>query len=275
MGKLLFGSAGIPWSASKRNTVGGIERIKELNLDLMELSFTRGVYLSKDDADLVRKTAERNEITLSVHAPYWINFNSVKPEVSKKSRKWLGDSAIAGFRAGAKKIVFHPGVYQKKTPAEALEIISNALRDLSQELQENGVKVLLCPELTGKLAQFGTLDELLIMANDIEGVSFTLDFAHLHARAKGNFKTQADFARVLEKIEQANPAFLKDLHMHVSGINYGEKGELNHLNLKESDFPFQAWLNALKEFNVSGTSVSESPNLEDDAQLLKKTFNSP
>ena len=61
--------------------------------------------------------------------------------------------------------------------------------------------------------------------------------------------------------------------MHISGIEYGSNGEKNHLILKESDFNYPDLLVALKEFNVRGLVICESPNLEEDALLLSKTYN--
>ena len=62
------------------------------------------------------------------------------------------------------------------------------------------------------------------------------------------------------------------MHIHCSGIKYGPKGELKHLDLEESDFNYKELLKALKEFNVKGLFVCESPNLEDDALLMKKYY---
>ena len=60
--------------------------------------------------------------------------------------------------------------------------------------------------------------------------------------------------------------------MHLSGINYTPKGERNHLNLPESDMEYAALLEALKDFKVGGQLICESPNLEEDARLLKDTY---
>ena len=53
---------------------------------------------------------------------------------------------------------------------------------------------------------------------------------------------------------------------------YGEKGEKHHLNLKESDLKYKELLKALKDFKVNGVAISESPNIEEDALLMKKEY---
>ena len=67
---------------------------------------------------------------------------------------------------------------------------------------------------------------------------------------------------------------LRNMHIHVSGIEYNEKGEVRHLNLEESDLRYIELLKILKEFKVRGVLICESPNLEEDALLLKKTYRS-
>ena len=66
----------------------------------------------------------------------------------------------------------------------------------------------------------------------------------------------------------AAPAFLA-----VDAIDeYTQKGERKHLNLEESDMNYKDLLKAMKQFNVKGAVVCESPNIEDDAQLLKNYY---
>ena len=64
------------------------------------------------------------------------------------------------------------------------------------------------------------------------------------------------------------------MHCHIQGILYTEKGEKSHLNLEESDFNYVELMDAFREYKVRGLVVCESPNLEEDAMLLKKTFSS-
>jgi len=64
------------------------------------------------------------------------------------------------------------------------------------------------------------------------------------------------------------------MHIHVSGIKYGGKGEISHLDLGESDLRYVELLTALKDYGVKGIVICESPNLEEDAMLLQATYNS-
>jgi deoxyribonuclease-4 len=65
---------------------------------------------------------------------------------------------------------------------------------------------------------------------------------------------------------------LDDLHIHIGGINYNEKGEKNHLPLLQSDFNYVECLKAIKDFDVKGCVILEGPLVEKDALLLKNTY---
>ena len=67
---------------------------------------------------------------------------------------------------------------------------------------------------------------------------------------------------------------LHNMHIHLSGIEYGEKGEKNHLILEESDMNYKELLKVWKEFDIRGCVISESPNIEEDALLMKKYYES-
>ncbi|MBK5108602.1 MAG: hypothetical protein JJE12_10735 [Anaerolineales bacterium] len=65
---------------------------------------------------------------------------------------------------------------------------------------------------------------------------------------------------------------LNQLHIHISGIEYGEKGEKEHQPLDDSEFDYKSFLKALKEFNCRGRILCESPILEEDALTCKASW---
>ncbi|HOB22894.1 MAG TPA: hypothetical protein PKI30_08590, partial [Bacillota bacterium] len=104
---------------------------------------------------------------------------------------------------------------------------------------------ILRPELMGKPTQFGSLEELLRLSQELP-VLPCLDFSHFHART-GEFNTFEEFASILEQLEQAlGEEALKNLHLHISGIDYGPKGERKHLVFADADFNYQELMNVLK-----------------------------
>ncbi len=270
---LLFGTAGIPRSTKIKSTQSGIERIAELGLGCMEMEFVRGVRMSGAGAHLVAETATRTGIKLSAHAPYFINFNAHESEKIRASQERLLQTARIAWLCGAGSIVFHPAFYLGDSPEKAYDTVKTHLRETLTQLKEENNRVCIRPETMGKVSQFGTVEEILNLCTELEGLGICIDFAHWHART-GGLNSYREFASILLQIEEKlGRAALDNMHIHVSGIAYGGKGERKHLNLRESDFQYTELLKALKDYDVKGIVICESPNLEEDALLLQATYN--
>ena len=272
MDALYFGTAGIPHSTPRPSSELGVKQIRELNLDCMELAFVRRVSMGEKTAAKVRKMAQENKVHLSVHAPYYVNLNSADGEKLEASRQRILAAARVGWLCGARNIVFHPAFYHDDDPKVVMERVKTHLQDLVDILRSEGVNVVLRPETTGKPTQFGSLEEIVALSKEIEGVAPCVDFAHIHART-GENNSYEEFAAILEFIrDELGPEALADMHIHVSGIEYGPKGERNHLNLRDSDLRYVELVQALKDYGVKGLLICESPNLEGDAILLRDTY---
>jgi deoxyribonuclease-4 len=269
---LMFGPAGVPENAAKRDSETGIAHVKEVGLDCMELEFVRGVSMGEKKAAMVRATAEKHGVALTVHAPYYINLNSPEPAKVKASKKRILDSARIGALCGATSVAFHAGYYMGESPAKTFRKIKKHLREVVRMCRNEGADIQLRPETTGKKSQFGNLGEALALSAELEGVSPCIDFAHLHAY-NGKVNSFDEFADVLETIRRELGAeALADMHIHASGIHFGPKGELKHLNLEESDLDYISLLRALKSFGAGGRLICESPDRGADALLMKNKY---
>ncbi|WP_376793049.1 TIM barrel protein [Thermoflexus sp.] len=246
----------------------------ELGLEALELAWVRSVRVSEETCRQIRETAQALGIALSVHAPYFINLNAKDRSGYRASRERLMAAARAGYLAGARDIVFHPGSYQGARPERAYETVRRRLQEIVEELREEGVEVILRPETMGKSALFGTLDEVIQLSREVPGVLPCIDFAHLHARAgDGSLNSYEEFTDALRRVAAGlGPRGLQELHIHVSGIAYTRKGERHHLNLKEADLRYEELLRALIDMGGRGRVLCESPNLEEDALLLQGTY---
>ena len=271
--KLMFGTAGIPLSTKNRNTKNGISRVKELNLECMELEFVHSINISKEKAPDIKRKAEQENIFLTCHAPYYINLNSGEPKKKYASMYRIEKSAEILNECGGWSVCFHPGFYLKQDPKKVYDTIKQRIKEIVEKLQENNNPVWIRPETTGKATQFGSYEELLKISSEIEQVMPVIDFSHVHARTN-KYNTYEEFKKILTETEkQLGKYGLDNMHIHISGINYSEKGEKNHLILKESDMNYQDLLKVLKEFNAKGCVICESPNIEDDALLMQKYYN--
>jgi deoxyribonuclease-4 len=270
-----FGTVGSPTSTPKKpgGSTGAVLRLRELELDALELGWVQSVRVSAETCALIRTTAEQQGVQISVHAPYFFNLNATDEEWPK-SRQRLMDAAHYGSLAGATDIIFHPGSYFGAPPEQVLPLAIQRLAGCVEELRLAGNPVILRPETMGKSAMLGSLQDTLEMSRQIEGVQPCLDFAHLHARTgDGSMNSEAEWCMALESYAAAlGKAALSDLHIHLSGIEYGPKGEKEHLPLEQADLDIPALFRALHQFNCAGRILCESPLLEDDALRLKTAW---
>jgi deoxyribonuclease IV len=272
----LFGTVGSPISTPKKpgGTPGGILRLRELNLDALELAWVQSVRVGDETCAVIKSTAQQAKVALSVHAPYYINLNAQTKDMWAAGRDRLLAAARAGYKAGATDIIFHPGSYMKDEPAAANKIAVQRLAEVAAQLQAEGVKVTLRPETMGKSAMLGTLEETIAWSREIEGVLPCIDIAHLHARTgDGSFNSYKEFSAALKLVKDGlGKRGLQSLHIHLSGIEYGLKGEKKHLPLKEADLKYKEFFRALIDAKASGRIMCESPLMEEDALLMQKTY---
>ena len=269
-----FGTVGSPISTPKKpgGSVGAILRLAELDLHALELGWVQSVRVTEKTCADIRATAETQGLWLSVHAPYFINLNA-NAEEWPKSRQRLMDAAHYGNLAGASDIIFHPGSYFGQAPEAVLPIAIPRLRGCVEELRAAGNPAILRPETMGKSAMLGSLEDTLAMSA-IPGVQPCLDFAHLHARpGDGTMNSYAEWAGVLEAYTKALGApALQGLHIHLSGIQYGAKGEKEHLPIEEADLDLKALFQALHDFGCRGRILCESPEMENDAIKMRRLW---
>ena len=270
-----FGTVGSPLETPKKpgGSVGAIEFSKSIGLLALELGWVRSVRVTEATCALIKAAGEQQGVALSVHAPYFINLNATDEEWPR-SRKRLMDAAHYGFLAGATDVIFHPGSYFTSEPAEVLKVALPRLRGCVDELERNGDRVTLRPETMGKSAMLGSLQDAIEMSKAMPNVQPCIDFAHLHARpGDGSMNTYDEWSRLLDGYAAALGAgSLRQLHVHLSGIEYGPKGEKNHLPLSDADLKLKDLFRALKDHGCGGRILCESPIMEEDALEMKKAW---
>jgi deoxyribonuclease-4 len=263
----------VPRSAPSPDPLSGVEQVAALGLSAMELEFVHGVRIRDDTAEKIRLRAEKLGIALTCHGPYYINLNAIEPEKRQASNERILATARAARKLGARSITFHAAFYLKQEANNVHQVVRDALLNIHETLAAEGNTVQVRPELTGKATQYGDLEELLNLSLEVPGVLPCIDFSHLHARSGGAMNSLKEFRAVLFRYGAVlGKQSLKDLHLHVSGIQYTAKGERRHLNLVEADLRYQELLQALAEVDAGGIVICESPNLEQDAAVLQSAY---
>ena len=242
-------------------------------MEAYEYQATYGVRIQKQSALKLGEIASKNDVRVSMHAPYYINLSSPKGDVLDRSVQRLIQAARASEWMGSYRIVFHPGFYTTYTPQEALQRCKNTIKSLLENLNSKGVKnYIFAPETTGKKSQLGSLDEIIDICQTFDNFAPTVDFAHLHARNEGFIKGKDQYNALLSQLE--DEIELKYLHCHFTRIEYSDSGERRHHVLLEEQYgpPLNPLLEVLRECGWEATIICETPFLEKDALLMKQTY---
>jgi len=271
-----FGPAGIPiGTPGNGGTVEGIAYCRKIGLSAMEVEFVHGVKMKEESATLSRASSEKSSVSLSCHAPYYINCCAKEKAKLDGSVRHIVECAKAADWLSASPVVFHPGYYMGRAPVECKKIVEETLERCFSKMETLGIKgVKLGAELTGKKSAYGSLEEIIALSEHFgaDRLIPVVDFAHYHARVK-RLSSKADFAEILVKLEAVlGNAAVNGFHCHFSGIEFTDAGERNHLPIGSNSPPFPPLARALKERGFEGTVICESPLLEKDALVLQKEY---
>ena len=246
-------------------------------LTAFEYQCGRGVRLAHDKAQALGKAAAAQGITLSVHAPYYISMSGLDDEKRLHSVDYLLQSCALVKALGGRRVVFHPGSCGKQSREAALEKALDTMRRAQAALDEAGYSdMTLCPETMGKIGQLGTLDEVLALCRVDARITPCIDFGHLNARTLGGIQTKADYAAILDRLEEAlGDERAKQFHVHFSRIEFSKGGEKRHWTFAETQFgPEPApLLELLAERKLAPVIICESAGTQaEDARWMKEVW---
>ncbi len=256
MKNIKFGPAGL---GPVDTAIQTLEKYHKLGLEACEIAFTYSAYIKEKDAKIIGAKAKELGIQLSIHAPYFVNLNSEENIKIENSKKRILKCLEIGTYLGAKFVVFHPGFYGKGTKEEAYENIKKNFLDLQKIRKVKGYTPELAPETMGKINVFGSIEEVSRLVTDT-GCSACIDFAHILARSGGDYR----FTETLELFKN-----LKKIHIHFSGMIYGDKGEKKHKKT-----PKEEWEKLLKHLprDKEISIVNESPEMVEDSVTGMKIY---
>lgn len=270
---LHFAVAGVPLASPKPGTCEGLKYARSIGIAAMELEWVQQVPKNAERMDEIRKCCEElGGMSLTVHAPYYINLNSPKQEIYDSSIRRILNALSMAQLAGAKSVCVHAAFYMGKDSADVTDTIKKATELILKSKKKFFPDVNLGYETMGKPGQWGTLEEVLEVSKEF-GLYPTLDASHLHARYNGKINSTAEFEEMFDTYQSyLGKDSLQQMHLHYSGIAYTEKGERKHLPFPESDAKWKDYLKVLKKRKIGGQLVVESPLLEEETLLLMKAY---
>lgn len=262
-----IGQAGIPLSCKGRTNKDGIVYThKNLDLNAIEIQFVRGLYiLSDEEAQFIKDYAQKNDIEIHVHAPYYLNLAGDKEETTMSFEKILKSAQMADS-IGSKTVIIHPGFYGENSQKKTMKLIIKNSKRIISMLKKEKLKTKLAMETMGKQKVFGSLDEVIEVCKSVKDLIPVIDLGHIHARGNGCLKERADFEVIFDKLK---PLRLRQYLIHITGVLYENGNELYHLPIKKGDMPLAPLIDIILDRKLNVTLISESPLLEHDAVYVR------
>jgi deoxyribonuclease IV len=261
---LFIGPAGYP--PGSKGAVQAVENVQALGLNALEVQFGRSVNLSLERAKELGQRARELNISLSAHAPYYINFNASE-ENQAKSDKWILDSLRATDACGGRIVVVHAASYMGRSSESTTRAVVTGLKRVRRVVEDEGLGPIIGLETMGKTGSWGTLEEIAAVMAEVEGIEPVTDFAHIHARGRGCLRTAQDFKKVLDELLSIHKG---RLHCHFSCIEYTDKGEKRHLLLENNEPDFGHLAQLLPKAGRDITIISETPDPSGDAVRMRR-----
>ena len=276
----LFGPGGNSlsfYASGKKSTVDAPEWVANFGLDCYEYQAGKGLFGSDETFKRIGDEAVKNNIRMSLHAPYYISLSGIETEKRLKSIDYITKSVKAAELMNAELIVIHTGSASKISREEAVTLAKDTMTKALEAVGDT--KVTLALETMGKLNQLGTLDEVLDICSIDKRLCPVVDFGHLNARNIGSlFVSVDDYRKVFDTIaNKLGDKYADTLHCHFSKIEFTNAGEKKHLTFEDSVYgpPFEPLIEAIVKENVSPRIICESDGtMAEDAIAMKKYYTS-
>jgi len=272
-----FGPAGIPIAFKTLiKRVADVPRLlRNEGLDAFEYQAVRWgtkPQMKKEEAEKLGLEAKANDIWLSVHASYFINFCGTKSIVEASKQRLIACATAAKWMS-AHVVVFHPGFYGGNEPEKAFRNCSNIIKEVIAAMETLGLEdVKIGPETMGRVSQFGSLDDVLRLCKEIEELQLVIDWGHLHSRDEGCLRSVQDFRSVVEHVEDVlGVEAARNMHCHFTKVEFSATGERRHHTMEETAYgpEFEMFAKVIAEFKLNPVVISESPVQEVDAIKMR------
>ncbi|QLH75194.1 MAG: TIM barrel protein [Methanomassiliicoccales archaeon] len=257
-------------TVKKKETV--ITNINEkIKADDSLITLASGLVQNFKELKILGKMGKELDVELTMHTPYYMDLTSGN-ELTQKSIDSIRWAGLLTNQMEGTMVVSHIGLYgdpEKMSKRQAYKVIKENIEDIMDFWSRNKLKPKLGFETSGRQEVFGSLEELLELADDVEGIVPVLNFAHLHARQNGTLREPQDFGELFDKVESYVGGHF---YTHFAGVEHEGGNEKRVTPIKKGDLRFEPLAEYLAEENPDCTIISSSPLLEHDAMYMKVIY---
>lgn len=258
MAAIRIGPGGVP---SRESPDQAVKILRERGYDECEIDFSDGFWMDREFASRFGELAREAGIALSIHGPLAAFLGHVDAGGRKHQMAvgMLDHTAGIAVACGAAPVVIHPGFLLGRQRQQAIDAVVAQLGQLRERLVAKGRAVDFGVEVMGRVAELGSLDDIVAIAANFDWVRPVIDFAHMHATSDGGFTSVGPFADALGKADRVlRPGV--PFHIHFSDVSFANRNEKAHLPYGQGTLRAEPLAEALARFDRPATVVSESPD---------------
>jgi deoxyribonuclease-4 len=265
-----------------KHTAEAPEWLYHKGLNAYEYQAGRGLYGTDETFGEIGREADKYNITVSLHAPYYISLTSLDLEKRLNSINYIKSSLNAARLMNAYIIVVHPGTATKISRSDAMDLSKDTLYKTFEAIEADPVlsrnTVCIGLETMGQLNQLGTVDEIIELCKMNPGLlKPVVDFGHVNSRNIGGyFNGPDDYGRLFDTIAQNfDDETAMNLHCHFSKIEYTKVGEKKHLTFADDVYgpAFEPFIEALAKYSLTPNVICESDGtMAEDALAMKHYY---
>lgn len=274
-----FGPAGNADSftaAGYKATVDAPQWLASLGLQAYEYQCGRGIHVKEDTAKKIGEQAKQYDITLSLHAPYYINLSSCEPERMEKNISYVLGSCQIARALDAQHIVVHCGGVGKQSRDKAFANTIQNVQAILAATEQAGYSQTICLETMGKQSVIGSAEEICTLTALDDRLLPCIDFGHLNARTVGKCNSYEAFCALFDLMEnKIGLARTQHFHSHFSKIEYTQKGEMRHLTFADTVYgpEFAPLARVLAERGYQPVIICESAGTQaEDALAMQHIY---
>lgn len=261
-----------------KSSVDAPQWLAAQGLNAYEYSFGKGINIGDAKANEIGAKGREYDVSISVHAPYYVNFANPSDEMAEKSYRYILDSCKKVRQFYGNRVVFHASTVGRMTRSDAVELTKKRLAKLADLIVANNMDdCIFCPETMGRINQIGDTEEIVEFCKIADFFIPTIDFGHLNARTYGSLKTAEDYDKVVTHIiDSLGWERASKMHIHFSKIEYSKGGEVRHLTFKDTVFgpEFEPLAKIIRKYNLQPVIICESSGTQtDDALEMQRIYN--
>lgn len=265
-----FGVAGIPLTCKGRTLKDSIDDVHALELEYMEVQLLRFPIFQKDDLFKLGILSKELEVGLSVHSPYYMDILGSKNAQKRSIGNIKGSLKIAKLLQG-NEVVTHLGLYNDMPKSKALKKVIEHATELVDYIKDKNIECRLGFETSGRKKIFGSLDEILMIVDEVPECIPIINFGHIHAREEGILRKKRAFQEIFNEVRAVTNN--TDFYTNFSGVIHQDGNKIMDTPIKKSDIKFDALAKCLLDNPDYNTKIiSSSPLLEHDAQYMKLVY---